>query len=151
MYRIIFLQPTDVKGLDPILYPKTDSKTLLFSLYPSRNTSWKKVWMCLTTCSVSSWRTHSLNFARVAFPTAREAFPNNMLPTTPGPLHMLYHSLTELHSSFSLLASHTNTSELSSVFPSRTPCYSCLFFSSAHPGNSFYNLCGILISAHFPN
>ena len=71
-----------MKGLDPILYPKTDSNTPLIFILPIQEHFLKESLSVFDHLFCLSWRTHSLNFAR-------EAFPSNMLPTTPGPLHML--------------------------------------------------------------
>lgn len=82
MYRIIFLQPTDVKGLDPILYPKRDSKTPLIFILPIQEHFLKE-----------SLSVFDHLFCFILEDTlsqfCQRGLPKQHASTTPGPLHML--------------------------------------------------------------
>lgn len=114
MYRIIFLQPTDVKGLDSILYPKTDSNTPLIFILPIQEHFLKE-----------SLSVFDHLFCFVLEDTLSQ-FCQRGLPKQHASHHprVFAYALTKVSLSFIPLFLYlplTNTLELSSVFPAELP------------------------------
>lgn len=121
MYRIIFLQPTDVKGLDPILYPKTDSKTPLIFIVPIQEHFLKESLNVFDHLFCFILEDTLSQFCQSGFPNSQRGLPKQHASHHP---RAFAYALTIVSLSFIppfLYLPLTNTSELSSVFPAELP------------------------------